>query len=144
MNNIFRLSKYNINVLYFTPFQFNGLAIHEYDCVNNEKGIQWLQKFMGEDVLPCTMQNNSRPEITILEPIKQQTFYLFTVSLLCRASMMLFDLLRTVQSDSSIGGACSSSVLEILKRREKIRYVFQHYPSYFIDVSYIIFSIMFI
>ena len=89
MNNIFRLSKYNINVLYFTPFQFNGLAIHEYDCVNNEEGIQLLQKFMGED---GTMQNNSRPEITILKPIKQQTFYLFTVALLCRASMILCDL----------------------------------------------------
>ena len=140
MNNIIRLSKYNINELYFTPSQFNGLENYEDQFVNNEEGIQFLQNFLDQDVLSCTMQNNFRPDITILEPNKHQTFYSLTSSILGRASMILCDLLRTVQSDSSTGGACSSSALEILKRREKIRYVFQHYPSYFIEVSYILSS----
>ena len=141
-NSVFPLSKYNINVIQFTPSQCHGTEHYEDECVNNEEYIQLLQNRLDQEVQSCTLQNNSRPDITILEPNKNQTFYSFTSSVLGRESMILCDWLRTVQSDSSTGGACSSSALEILKRSEKIRYVFQHYPSYFIDVSYIfIFSL---
>ena len=125
----FGLLKYNINVIQFTSSQCHGTEHYEDKCVNNEKCMQLFQNSMDEDVQSCTMQDIYKPDLIILE----------SNSILGRASMI--DWLRSVQSDSNTGGACSSSALEILRRREKIRYVFQHYPTYFIDVSYILSSL---
>ena len=140
MNYIaFGLSTYNIDFNHSTSLHCNDIEHYEDECVNNKECTQFLQNSL---VPPCTMQNNSRPEITISEPKKHQPFYALSSSILGQASMVLCDWLRNVQSGSSTGGACSSSALEILKRREKIRYVFQHNPSYFIDVSYILSSLL--
>ena len=127
----FGLLKYNINVIQFTSSQCHGTEHYEDEYMNNEEGIQLLQNRLDQEVQSCTMQDIYKPDITILESNKDQTF-----SILGRASMI--DWLSTVESDSSTGGACSSSALEILKRREKIRYVFQHYPvSYILSSHYV-------
>ena len=128
------LSKYNILI------QFTSSQCHEDECVNNEEGIQFLQNCMDEDVQSYTVQDNSRPDITILESNKNQTIYSFIFFILGQVSMI--EWLGTVQSDSSTGGAYSSSAMDILIKREKIRCVFQHYPFYFIDVSYILSSLL--
>mgnify|MGYP005993846973 CR=1 FL=1 len=131
------LSKYNYNMINFTPFQYNESEYYENEGVNN---IEFLINRLGEIVQACSMLDNSRLVIIILESSKNQTFNSLTSSILGQVNMMLLcDWLSTVKSDSSTGGACSSSALEILKRRENIRYVFQHNPSYFIYVSYILY-----
>ena len=131
------LSKYNYNLINFAPFQYNESEYYENEVVNN---IEFLINRLGEKVQSCSMLDNSRLVIIILESSKNQTFNSLTSCTLGQVSMLLCDWLRNVQSDSSSGGACSSSALEILKRRDKIRFVFQHYPSYFIYVSYILSS----
>ena len=126
----------------FTSSQCSDIEQHEDERVNNKESIQLLQNSLDQEVQSCTLQNNSKPDMIILEPNNNQTFYSLTSSILGQVNMILCDWLRPVQSDISTGGACSSSALEILKRREKIRYVFQHNPSYFIDVSYILSSLL--
>ena len=161
-NNMIRLSLYRAedinqngvhNVFIIrTPYVSNTspwfLTDHRVDnCMNNEDCIPWLQNSLYDDVQqsstimppPSTMLDNSTPADTIfLEPNKKQTLFSFCLVILSVVIMILCNWLRPVQSDSSTGGACSSSALEILKRREKIRYVFQHYPSHFIEVSYLL------
>ena len=130
MNHIaLGLSKYNYNIINFTPFQYNESEYYKNVSVNSIEFTPFLKNRLSEKVLSCSMLDNSRPDLIILEPNKSKAFYSLTFSILGQVIMYLCDWLRTMQSGSSTGGACSSSALEILKRREKIRYVFQHYPS---------------
>ena len=112
------------------------------ECIKIVDFTPLLQNKLGQETQSsCTMLDNSTPEIITLQPNKNQTLFTFCPTILIISIVLLCGRLRNMQSDSSTGGACSSSALEILKRREKIRYVFQHYPSYFIDVSYILSSL---
>ena len=122
------------------PTFCNWAEHHAMVCEMDKDFTPLLQNSLGDEVqASCTMLDNSTPEIIItLQSNQNQTYFLFCPTILIISIVILCGWLRNVQSDSSTGGACSSSALEILKRREKIRNVFQHYPSHFIEVSYLL------
>ena len=133
----------NAKPLDFSNAPFCYLTEHRVvNCIKIKDFTPLLQNRLGSETQPsCSMLDNSTPEIIItLQSNKNHTYFSFCPTILIISIIILCDWLRNVQSDNSTGGACSSSALEILKRREKNRYVFQHYPSYFIDVSYILYS----
>ena len=132
----------NIGVPYVSNPTFCNWAEHRVMvCEINKDFTSLLQKSLGQESQPsCSMLDNSIPEIiTTLQSNQNQTYFAFCPKILIISIVLLCGWLRIVQSDSSTGGAGSSCALEILQKIEKIRYVFQHYPSYFIDVSYILY-----
>ena len=85
----------------------------------SEEFTQLFQNRLGDGVQSCIIQNNSK--LTNKNIVGALISYIQN-----RAIMILYDWLRTVKSDSSTEFFCSCTLdaWDMLKRKEKIRYVF--------------------
>ena len=120
-----KLIRYNLNLN-----NFFLARKHLLECEGMIKNIQLFQNSLNYEVQSFTMINCFRPDVIILEPKVDQPYYSLDLAMVYKVMLILYVWLRTVQSDNITRGAFSSTS-EILKRREKIRYVFQHNSSFF-------------
>lgn len=120
-----KLIRYNLDLN-----NFFLVRKHLLECEGMVKNIQLFQNSLNYEVQSFTMINCFRPDIMILKPKVDQRYYSLDLAMIYKVMLILYVWWRTVQSDNSTRGAFSSTS-EIFLRREKIRYAFQHYSSFF-------------